>query len=56
MQTKEQVLLKKIRELYAEYTPKEIGHAIGTYRAEVEAKEQDAKIKAQIAELESKLE
>ena len=53
--SREQELLRKICSLYEEYTGQEIAKAIGEYRAQVQAREEQAKIKAEIAELEQKL-
>lgn len=54
--SREQELVREIRALYERYTGQEIATAIGITRAEIQAREEQARIKEQIAELENKLE
>ena len=52
---RQQTLLVKIRSLYADYTGQEIAQAIGQYRAEETARQEQLRIKEEIARLESQL-
>jgi hypothetical protein len=52
---RQQELLKKIYSLYADYTGQEIAQAIGQYRAEETARQEQIRIKQEIARLESQL-
>jgi len=56
MELRERKLLDQVYKLYAEYTAKEIGWAIGHYRAEQQALEEQQRIREEIAALEAKLE
>jgi hypothetical protein len=52
---RQQELLKKIYSLYADYTGQEIAAAIGQYRSEETARQEQMRIKLEIARLESQL-
>lgn len=52
---RQQVLVKRIYELYAEYSGQEIAQAIGQYRAEETARQEQIKIREEIARLQSQI-
>jgi Mor family transcriptional regulator len=55
-QTRIDYVYEKLKSIYADFSGEEVAEALKKYRAEVQQAEDQARIKAQIAELESRLE
>lgn len=54
-QTRIDNVYEKLKSIYAEFSGEEVAEALKKYRAEVEYAAEQARIKAQIAELEQQL-